>query len=312
MSELGMTPQEIDTLGEIANISMGTSATALSALVNNLKVDITTPNIELIRKSDSLDDYQEVCTLVHINFVKGLSGSNVLILHDEDVLKITDLMLGGDGKNATGEVTEMHMSAVSEAMNQMMGSASTSLSMLLKRDVDISPPKTDNIDVESVKVFEKLFVSEEKDFVKIKFKLKIGDVTLDNVKYKSNDTVTYDLYTPVTLTINNSDIESIDSNNFVSISSEEYRKTFLFIRSVPTLRTIVHRAFPRKRTPEISVTLSSRKFGFKITGATSPPHIRPMTISKLFLCTFAEEAGPKDFRGSVLCVTGILPDRCFA
>ncbi len=176
MSELGMTPQEIDTLGEIANISMGTSATALSALVNNLKVDITTPNIELIRKSDSLDDYQEVCTLVHINFVKGLSGSNVLILHDEDVLKITDLMLGGDGKNATGEVTEMHMSAVSEAMNQMMGSASTSLSMLLNRDVDISPPKTDNIDVESVKVFEKLFVSEEKDFVKIKFKLKIGDV----------------------------------------------------------------------------------------------------------------------------------------
>ena len=176
MSELGMTPQEIDTLGEIANISMGTSATALSALVNNLKVDITTPNIELIRKSDSLDDYQEVCTLVHINFVKGLSGSNVLILHDEDVLKITDLMLGGDGKNATGVVTEMHMSAVSEAMNQMMGSASTSLSMLLNRDVDISPPKTDNIDVESVKVFEKLFVSEEKDFVKIKFKLKIGDV----------------------------------------------------------------------------------------------------------------------------------------
>ena len=176
MADLTLTSAQKDTLGEIANISMGTSATALSALVQNMKVDITTPTIELIRKSDSLDDYNDVCVLVHINFIKGLTGSNVLILHEHDVKVIADLMMGGDGTNVADELTELHLSAVSEAMNQMMGSASTSLSMLLKRDVDITPPKTDNIDVESVKIFEKLFESPEIDFVKIKFRLQIGNL----------------------------------------------------------------------------------------------------------------------------------------
>lgn len=176
MSITELTSQEKDTIGEIANISMGSSATALSALVNNLKVDITTPVVELIKKSDSLNDYSNNCILVHINYIKGLSGSNVLILKEADVKQIADLMMGGMGFGIEGELNELHLSAVSEAMNQMMGSASTSLSMLLQRDVDISPPKTDIIDVESVKIFEKLFESEEKDFVKISFKLKIGDV----------------------------------------------------------------------------------------------------------------------------------------
>ncbi len=171
------TNAELDILGEIANISMGSSATALSALVNNKIVDITTPQINLIKKSDSLDDYNNVCTLVHINFIKGLIGSNVLILKEEDVNTIADLMMGGDGSNFAGQsVGELQLSAVSEAMNQMMGSASTALSMMLNREVDITPPKTDNIDVESVKIFEKLFESPELDFVKVKFSLKIEDV----------------------------------------------------------------------------------------------------------------------------------------
>ncbi len=171
------TNAELDILGEIANISMGSSATALSALVNNKIVDITTPQISLIKKSDSLDDYNNVCTLVHINFIKGLIGSNVLILKEEDVNTIADLMMGGDGSNFAGQpVGELQLSAVSEAMNQMMGSASTALSMMLNSEVDITPPKTDNIDVESVKIFEKLFESSELDFVKVKFSLKIEDV----------------------------------------------------------------------------------------------------------------------------------------
>ncbi len=86
-------------------------------------------------------------------------------------------MMGGDGSNFAGQsVGELQLSAVSEAMNQMMGSASTALSMMLNREVDITPPKTDNIDVESVKIFEKLFESPELDFVKVKFSLKIEDV----------------------------------------------------------------------------------------------------------------------------------------
>ena len=147
MADLNLTKEQQDTLGEIANISMGSSATSLSALLNNLKVDI-----------------------------KGLSGSNVLILKENDVKIIADLMMGGDGTNIGGEVGELQLSAVSEAMNQMMGSAASSMSQLLNRVVDISPPKTDNIDVESVKIFERLFESPEIDFVKITFNLKIGTV----------------------------------------------------------------------------------------------------------------------------------------
>ncbi len=176
MADMTLTTTQQDTLGEIANISMGSSATSLSALIGNLKVDITTPKIQLIRKSESLDDYHNVCVLVHINYVKGLSGSNVLILKEDDVKKIADLMMGGDGTNVSGEVGELQLSAVSEAMNQMMGSAATSMSQLLGRDVDISPPQTDNIDVESVKIFENLFKSQEIDFVKVTFNLKIGTV----------------------------------------------------------------------------------------------------------------------------------------
>ncbi len=176
MADIELTKQQQDTLGEIANISMGSSATSLSALLNNLKVDITTPKIEFIRKSEALDDYHNVCVLVHINYVKGLSGSNVLILKENDVKIIADLMMGGQGVAGPDEIGEIQLSAVSEAMNQMMGSAASSMSQLLNRIVDISPPKTDNIDVESVKIFERLFESPEIDFVKITFNLKIGTV----------------------------------------------------------------------------------------------------------------------------------------
>lgn len=159
---------------------MGSSATSLSALLNNLKVDITTPKIEFIRKSEALDDYHNVCVLVHINYVKGLSGSNVLILKEDDVKIIADLMMGGPGVAGPDEIGEIQLSAVSEAMNQMMGSAASSMSQLLNRMVDISPPKTDNVDVESVKIFERLFESPERDFVKITFNLKIGTI-IDSV-----------------------------------------------------------------------------------------------------------------------------------
>jgi len=191
MADLNLTSDQQDTLGEIANISMGSSATSLSALLNNLKVDITTPKVELIRRSESLDDYHDVCVLVSINYVKGLSGSNVLILKENDVKIIADLMMGGAGIVTEGEISEIQLSAVSEAMNQMMGSAASSMSQLLNRLVDISPPKTDNIDVESVKIFERLFDSPDKDFVKITFDLKIGTIV---------DSVMVQLY-PVTFAL---------------------------------------------------------------------------------------------------------------
>ena len=90
-------------------------------------------------------------------------------------MRITDMMMGGDGSTVCGDMTELHLSAVSEAMNQMMGSAATALSKMLNRSIDISPPETEPIDVESIKIFEKLFASPKKDMVKVTFKLKVGD-----------------------------------------------------------------------------------------------------------------------------------------
>lgn len=175
MNDAMMTDMDRDVLGEIANISMGNSATTLSVMVNN-KVDITTPNVEYINRSEALDDYEKTCIMVQIHYVKGLTGSNVLILKERDVKIMTDLMMGGDGTNINVELNDMHLSAVSEAMNQMMGTSATSLSTLLAREVDISTPTTNHIDVESVKLFEKMFASPEKDFVKITFRLQIGDI----------------------------------------------------------------------------------------------------------------------------------------
>jgi flagellar motor switch protein FliN/FliY len=172
-----LSPQELDALGEISNISMGSSATALSALVQNKKVTIKTPTISVINRSHALDDYSAECIIVHINYVVGLDGGNILLLKPHDVLVIADLMMGGTGENIEDRVVgDLELSAIQEAMNQMMGSSATSLSVMLSRPVDISPPETGNIDVESVKVFEKLFESPEKDMVKVAFRLKIGNL----------------------------------------------------------------------------------------------------------------------------------------
>ena len=171
-----LSAQELDALGEISNISMGSSTTALSALLQNKKVTIEMPTIQVINRSEALDDYEKECILVHINYSAGLEGGNILLLKPKDVMTMTDLMMGGDGTNNEGEITDLHLSAIKEAMNQMMGSAATSLSVMLARAVDITPPKTDNIDVESVKIFEKLFASPEKDMVKVTFRLKVGNL----------------------------------------------------------------------------------------------------------------------------------------
>ena len=174
-----LTNEQIDTLGEIANISMGNSATTLSMMVNK-KVDITTPNVSVIKRSESLDDYENTCIFVQIHYVKGLTGNNVLILKENDVKVMTDLMMGGDGTNTDCEISDLHLSAASEAMNQMMGAAATSLSMMLSVPTDISTPIVNRIDVDSVKIFEKSFETEYDNFVKIAFKMTIENL-IDSV-----------------------------------------------------------------------------------------------------------------------------------
>ncbi len=164
--------EQVDILGEIGNISMGNSATSLSMMVNK-KVEITTPSVKVIKRSQALDDYEKTCAFIQIHFIKGLEGNNVLILAERDIKVITDLMMGGDGSNISGEIGELQLSAVAEAMNQMMGSAATSMSMMLGVPTDISTPEVNMIDVESVKVFERMFEGVNDNFVKVAFRIHI-------------------------------------------------------------------------------------------------------------------------------------------
>ncbi|MBO6154120.1 MAG: flagellar motor switch phosphatase FliY [Lachnospiraceae bacterium] len=171
----GLTSEEMDTIGEIANISMGTAATTLFSLVNK-KVEISTPVVTVSSWEDIVDAYEKPCVLVRIAYTKGLDGSNVLVLKENDVKVITDLMMGGEGNSTDEEVGEIHLSAISEAMNQMMGSSATSLSSMLDHMIDISPPSSDLIDLaESVDGSDIADFLHE-DFVRITFKLLIGDL----------------------------------------------------------------------------------------------------------------------------------------
>ncbi len=170
-----LSTQESDTIGEVANICMGTAATALFSLVNK-KVEISTPVVSSATWQQIIDEYDKPCVLVKIIFTKGLNGSNELVLKEQDVKVITDLMMGGDGTNVTGELGEIHLSAISEAMNQMMGSSATSLSSMLNKVIDISPPTSNLIDLANAKEGGVIDDFLSGIFVKIEFHLQIGDL----------------------------------------------------------------------------------------------------------------------------------------
>ena len=144
-----LTADAKDAIGEIANISMGSSATTLFSLVN-MKVDITTPVVTMANWDTVVADYERPCVFIQIRYTSGLDGSNIMILREHDVKVITDLMMGGDGSNTDGELGELHLSAISEAMNQMMGAAATSLSTMMGKMIDISPPQANLMDLNDV------------------------------------------------------------------------------------------------------------------------------------------------------------------
>lgn len=167
-----LTEIERDAIGEIANISMGSSATTLYSLVNN-KVNITTPVVTMATWDTVLDDYQRPCVFIKIRYTAGLDGANIMVLREQDVKVIADLMMGGDGTNVDGELGELHLSAISEAMNQMMGSAATSLSTMLGTMIDISPPEATLLNLKEFKTGDEIEGFLAGDFVKISFRMEI-------------------------------------------------------------------------------------------------------------------------------------------
>lgn len=166
---------EKDAIGEIANISMGTAATTLFSLVNH-KVEISTPVVSYATWDDIVQEYEKPCVFIRIAYTMGLDGSNILVLREHDVKVITDLMMGGDGTNTSGELGELHLSAISEAMNQMMGSAATSLSSMLNRKIDISPPNATVIDLQEDINEGEIDSFLTGQFVKISFRMEIGSL----------------------------------------------------------------------------------------------------------------------------------------
>ena len=166
--------EEKDAIGEISNISMGTAATTLSTLLNQ-RVNITTPNVSIANWDDISGSYDRPCVFIQISYIEGLDGNNILILRENDVKIITDLMMGGTGTDVEAtELTELHLSAICEAMNQMMGSAATSISSVLEKKVDISPPTASLIDMDDTIDEEGLGDFLKGQFVKVSFRLEIG------------------------------------------------------------------------------------------------------------------------------------------
>ena len=170
-----LTDVEKDAVGEVANISMGSSATTLYSLVNR-KVNITTPVVSQVDWQTVIEDYEKPCVFIQIHYTAGLDGSNILVLREHDVKVITDLMMGGDGTNTEGELGELHLSAISEAMNQMMGASATSLSTMLGTMIDISPPEASLLDLTEYKNGEDISPFLGGTFVKVAFSMQIGDL----------------------------------------------------------------------------------------------------------------------------------------
>ncbi len=173
--EVDFSDIEKDALGEIANISMGTAATTLSQLLGK-KVEITTPKVDVTTSEQIRKDYPIPSVVVDVKYKAGIEGSNLLILSQRDGAVIVDLMMGGDGTNPSAELSELQISGISEAMNQMMGSAATSMSTMFNSMVDITPPQLVlNDQVSDKDVIRELLAAQE-PLVRVSFRMVVGTV----------------------------------------------------------------------------------------------------------------------------------------
>lgn len=170
-----LSDMEKDAIGEIGNISMGSAATTLSILLGR-RVSITTPRVSLTTLREIQGQYPLPYLVIEVGYTQGILGTNLLAIREMDALIIADLMMGGDGTNPPTELNnEMYMSAVGEAMNQMMGSVATSMSTVFKKKIDISPPRVNLVDfAEDTGVTNT--VSFEDSIVKVAFRMEVENL----------------------------------------------------------------------------------------------------------------------------------------
>lgn len=172
MIEKTLSTMEIDAIGEILNISLGASATAISTMLD-ARVDITTPVVRIEKKSNFSFSNLEPAVAVEITYVEGLSGKNVMLLKRNDVKTIVEMLMGTTFDEDEFELNELNISAICEVMNQMMGASATALSELLGETVNISTPES--FEIEGEEHFKDLYFTDENAIAVISFKLKIAD-----------------------------------------------------------------------------------------------------------------------------------------
>lgn len=163
-----LSTMEIDVLGEFATISMGNSITTLSALIGK-KINISTPQVQVTTIASLQEKYPQSCFMLKVQYKKGLAGTNVLILQPHDVGVIVDLMMGGDGSKPPEELSELHFSAVSETMNQMIGASATSTAQIINTQIEISSPEYRIVTLDEPGLFDE----NTEDVVSILYQLNI-------------------------------------------------------------------------------------------------------------------------------------------
>lgn len=168
-----------DLLGEIGNISMGSASTALYQLINQ-QVNITTPVVSVTTLKEIKEGFETPNIVLDIEYIAGIIGRNILIIKTLDGLVISNLMMGGDGNvTETHDLSEIEISAVSEAMNQMIGSAATSMATMFGRKVDISPPSAKIVVDGSIPISDA--IPEDQPIVRVSFRMTIGDIVDSNI-----------------------------------------------------------------------------------------------------------------------------------
>lgn len=170
-----LTTMETDALGEIGNISMGSAATALHAILGR-KVLITTPHVSVITLRQLTASQMTPYVVVDVEYTEGFIGHNLFILRIDDVKAITDIMMGGDGIVSAGPLDELHLSAISEAMNQMMGGVATAMAEMFSQVVNISPPRT-TVVLLSEQDLQDLIDGSREELIRISFKMEIEGLT---------------------------------------------------------------------------------------------------------------------------------------
>ena len=165
-------PMEIDAIGEILNISLGSSATAASNMLDR-RVEITTPNVKVMSYQEFEFRSLEPAIVVEITYVSGLEGNNVMILKRSDIKTILEILMSTTYTDEEFQLDEMAISAVSELMNQMMGASATALSEFLGKSINISTPHA--FEIKNSEEFKEAYFEQTEPLIVVKFSLGIGD-----------------------------------------------------------------------------------------------------------------------------------------